>query len=195
MENVTTNTQQAAGESTSGVTEPQPTGGQGEQATINNNTDQNTNTKQPSGEADINDMVKQAVDKERAKWEQEIEERIKRERDDAANLAKMSEKEKQKELEERQRKADAEERAKLEREKNVFHAERALADKGIPIEFAETLTCKDNEETDANIERFNKMFREAVTKASKENLKGTPPSVGGSVGSAQSDPFLAGFGG
>ena len=163
MENEITNTQQAAGESTSGVTESQPTGGQGEQATINNNTDQNTNIKQPSGEADINDMVKQAVDKERAKWEQEIEERIKRERDDAANLAKMSEKEKQKELEERQRKADPEERTKLEREKNVFHAERALADKGIPIEFAETLTGKDNEETDVNIERFNKMFREAVT--------------------------------
>ena len=186
METETTNTQQ---QGESGTAEPQ-------QDTPKTESEAQQNAPEPlPSDSDINDRISRAISEERSKWEKELEARIKRERDDAANLAKMSEKEKQKELEERQRKADAEERAKLEREKNVFHAERALADKGIPIEFAETLTGKDNEETDANIERFNKMFREAVTKASKENLKGTPPSVGGTGNAEQSDPFLAGFGG
>lgn len=178
MENTTENTQATGNNnaanpgSQSAASEPS--------GTINNTAPSPAPQQQPS-EPDIASMVKQELEKERAKWDKDVEERIKQEREDAANLAKMSEKEQQKELEERKRKADAEERARFEREKNVFHAERTLADKGIPTEFAEILAGKNKDETELNIDRFEKMFREAVTKASKENLRGTPPRVGGST--------------
>ncbi|WP_249260907.1 DUF4355 domain-containing protein [Virgibacillus pantothenticus] len=126
----------------------------------------------------ISKAVENAINKQRSKWEKEKQQAIEDAKKDAAEYAKMTEKEKQE--------ADYEKRIKQleqrERELNLkqLHSavESDLKEDGLPTEFAESLIhLGDNEKIKEAIAGIKKQFDEAVNAAVKEKLRQNTPEV------------------
>lgn len=144
-------------------------------------------------QADLDRRIQQALETAKGKWNADIGERIQREREDAARLAQMSEKEKADEMAKRQKAEFDTQKAEFERQRNVFEAQRQLGERKLPLDFAELLAGKDSEATAGSIDAFEKAFNAAVQAAVVEKMKGTAPKTG-MVAPADTDPFLQGFG-
>ena len=85
-------------------------------------------------------------------------------------------------------------RNEFERQKSIFGAQKALAERKLPLDFAEMLAGKDEAATAGNIDAFEKAFNEAVQSAVVEKMKGSTPKIGDTAAEINSDPFLQGFG-
>ena len=144
-------------------------------------------------QADVDCRIQQALETARGKWEADVSERIQQERDDAAKLAQMSEKEKAEEMARRQKESFDTQKAEFERERSVFDAQKQLADRRLPLDFAELLAGKDTEATKNNIDAFEQAFNAAVQEAVVIQMKGSAPQVG-VMQQPETDPFLQGFG-
>lgn len=145
-------------------------------------------------QAELDRRIQQALETAKGKWDADIGERIQREREDAAKLAQMSEKEKAEEMARRQKETFDTQRAEFERERSVFDAQKQLADRRLPLTFAEMLADTNEETTGKNIDAFEKAFNDAVHAAVVEKMKGTAPQVGAAQNTEENDPFLQGFG-
>lgn len=119
----------------------------------------------------------------REKFEKEYKEKLEKEKKEAERLANLSVEEKEKELLE-QTKKDIEEREKALKLKELkLDAIDILADKKLPIKFADMLLKDDAESTLDNIKIFEKEWQEAIDAAVTERLKGkTPPAGNGDIG-------------
>lgn len=134
---------------------------------------------------DFDVLVKQAIDTEKATWEQAAQ--------DAAAAKKMEE------LPDDQ-KADAllqaeKQRAdKLQAEKDAIllkqTATSLLSEKELPIEAADFVIGKDEDTTKANVESFNAMFAAAVAKTVKDKLPGYTPKSGTNVSGSDASGFI-----
>ena len=105
----------------------------------------------------------------------------------------MSEKEKAEEMARRQKESFDTQKAEFERERSVFDAQKQLADRRLPLDFAELLAGKDTEATKNNIDAFEQAFNAAVQEAVVIQMKGSAPQVG-AMQQPETDPFLQGFG-
>lgn len=117
------------------------------------------------------------IDKRLARERKEAENRIKEAVTEAQKLAKMSADERlEHERAEREKELKNREIEITKRELKA-EAKAQLADKGLPIEFADALPLTDAESTQNAIEVFESSFRKAVEKAVVERLKGNAPKV------------------
>lgn len=117
------------------------------------------------------------VTQARAKFEEDYQAKLEAEKNQAAELAKLSE-------EERFKEELKLEREKFEAERNEFkkvqlEAEtiKQLSSHKLPTEFATYLLADDAETIKTNIEQFNQQWINAIEQAVNERLKGSTPTA------------------
>lgn len=125
------------------------------------------------------DDVNEIVRGKHQRWQKDLE----KERNEAAELAKLSE-------EKRQQVLIDKEKAELEAEKAEFRKEQLLVEKGkqllnegLPSLFANRVHGETAEEASADIKEFKKTWDEELEKAVNERLKGSVFTPGGTSGS------------
>jgi hypothetical protein len=130
-------------------------------------------------QSETDKRVTEALKTSRSKWEQEYDQRVKKERDEATRLAKMNEDERQKELD-KKREADlaARERA-LNLKEMENEAMRILGQKSLPVEFARQLLGETAEDIQSNITAFEKAWNAELDKRVAEKLRGKVPPADG----------------
>lgn len=137
-------------------------------------------------QADIDKIVNERLAREKKKIEKVNEEKyqaqLKAELEESEKLAKMSESERIKAQAEKERKQFESERAKFESEMKAFNEERmlnttmkTLAEKNLPVEFAQFLKVDNADDIMENISVFEKYFNESLEKMVNERLKGRSP--------------------
>lgn len=128
----------------------------------------------------VEEQIKTALEQEKAKWEQNLEGKLKAAQEEGMRLAKLTAAERQKE-EEKLEKANLEkEKADFAHTKLVYYAENQLAKSGLPTEIAEYLTADNENNTKAVIDKIKSAFDKAVEAGVTEKLKGKTPPLGGS---------------
>lgn len=138
-------------------------------------------------QSETDKRVTQALKTQKEKLLEEVKDTIKKERDEAKRLAKLTEEEKNREL---LNKREAELKAREEELllKSVkLEAVNIMNDKKIPVSLVNFVATGNAEETLKNIDVLDKAFKEAVELAVVERLKGKTPK--GSSNSGQINPF------
>jgi hypothetical protein len=135
---------------------------------------------QSTADKRVTDALKTAQEK----WELDYKAKLELEKAEAAKLAKMSEADKAQALLDKS-KLELETREKSLAQKELkLETINILNDKKLPITFADILLGEDADKTKANVDTFDKAFREALEAAVNERLKGNPPKggLGGNAG-------------
>ena len=120
---------------------------------------------------DVDKIVQGRIAKERKSWQKELEDQ----KTEAEKLAGMTESQKKKYQEEKKLKNLDDREAAVTRRELTAQAKDTLADKGLPIEFADILNYRDAESCNSSIEVVEKVFQNAVEKAVEERIKGGKP--------------------
>lgn|SRR5699024_367463 len=139
---------------------------------------------------EVSKAVESALSKREAKLKEEMEARIEEERNEAAEYAKLT----QKEQEEAEYKKRIEELEKREQELNnrqlLNQIESDLKDNSLPIELADTLlSLQDNEKIKTRINDIKSYVDELVNGRVKEALRQETPNA--STKDIKHDPFQA----
>lgn len=119
-----------------------------------------------------------ALTKAKAEWEADA----KKQADEAAKLAKMSEDEKAKHEREKQEKALAEREAKVAKRELTAEAISQLTAKNLPPELSACLNYENADACKASLEAVEKAFNAAVEKRVNDKLRGAPPKAGNGGG-------------
>lgn len=151
-----------------------------------------TQTGKTYSEAELSAEVDRRVQQAQKKWQADLEERLKSERDEGARLAKLSADERAKEEQKKAQEKFEKERLQYKREKLEFETTKQLAELKLPVSFASLLAGADAEATKANIENFQKEWDSALQNEIENKLKGTAPKSGAV---SETDAFLSGFNG
>ena len=143
--------------------------------------------KQDDTQAKIDAAVAACLADEKAKWEKAYQKKAAADKKEAERLAKLSEDERRaaeldarnKELEEK----DQEIRGKeLRRKELKLETVKVLADRSLPVAFADYLIAEDSESTLKRITAFEKEYKKAVEAGVNEKLKGKAPAASGGAG-------------
>lgn len=128
---------------------------------------------------EVDKMIQKRLQRER----KDIENRIEKEKEEAAKLAKMSEAERNQAILEKKIKEFEEKQKAFEDEKLLSETVKQLATKNLPVEFAELVKGNDAESTFENIKAFEAKFNEALENKVNERLKRKVPKIsqGGEV--------------
>lgn len=131
--------------------------------------------KNPRNQAEFDRRVNKALETSRSKMQADIETRINEARTEAEKLAKMNAEQKAKyEQEKRENELKVREAEITKRELSAT-AKETLADKHLPLELAGILNYEDAEKCQASIDAVEKSFKEAVSKAVEDKLRGGNP--------------------
>jgi len=124
-------------------------------------------------QSETDKRVTEAIKTAREKWDKEAAE----EKKEAARLAKLTQEEREKELQAKQLKELEETKAEL----NRVYLERdtidRLSEENVPIAFKDFLMGANAETTNENIKAFKEVYEAEVQKGVEERLKGKTPSV------------------
>lgn len=131
--------------------------------------------KQLQSEADK--RVTEALKTAKAKWESDYKDKLKKEKDEAARLAKMSAEDRAKEEFEKQKQDFEAERKQFERDRLELQVKKDLNEQGLNESFSSFLIGKDADSSLANIKSFKSAWDKALSEAVKEKLKGEPPKA------------------
>lgn len=129
-------------------------------------------------QAEADKRVTEALKTAKTNWQKEYEQKIQQERKEAERLAKLSEEERQKELDEKYKNELS------KREKDIFKKEmkleavNILSNKKLPVSFADMVIGESAEDTHERIGVFEKAFKEAVESEVNTRIKGSRPSTG-----------------
>lgn len=155
---------------------PNPNGDEGSEGNKGEPEPQKTYTQE-----EINEMMSKRLNKERAKWEKDYQEKLQREKAEAEKLASLSAEERAKaEFEKEQQKFEEDRRA-FEQEKLSLEVRKQLADEGLNQEFATFLIGADADSSFKNISTFKEAFEKAVEADVIKKLADNTPKVGGSA--------------
>lgn len=121
------------------------------------------------------DEVNKMIEKRLAREKKDFAAQIEKEREESAELAKMSESERQKAIFEKQKQEFEDMKAAFEKEKLLNETSKQLAQNNLPVEFAEYLITKDAESTFNNINTFKEKWNTALESALNERMKGKSP--------------------
>lgn len=124
---------------------------------------------------DVNEIISKRLLRDRSKWEEDFKIKLEKEKEQAEELAKLSEKERNKVLLEQERKKFEDERMSFQKEKIELEVTQQLAEKSLPVEFANLLVSDTAETSFENISNFEKKWQDALSKAVDEKIKGTTP--------------------
>lgn len=130
-------------------------------------------------QSQVNEVLEKRLARERKKKEEELQE--------AERLAKLSQAEREKELNEKTKKELEEAKATIRRMNLEHDTEKILIEKNIPLEFKGFLIGEDEEATNENIKTFEANYEKAIEIAVNERLKSDPPKAGGSTGLTKSE--------
>lgn len=126
--------------------------------------------------------VTEAIKKREEKLRAEMQEQIEKERKEAEELAKLSEKEKADRLFAQQREEFEKQKLEFEKAKLELEATKILDERKIPARFVKYVVADTAENTMANIESFEKEWKEAIQAEIELRLKGKTPQKGDSTG-------------
>ena len=132
-----------------------------------------------------------AIAEAKAEWKAGLKEQLENAKSEGEKLAKMTAAERKAEEERIEREKFEKEKAEFERKSIVAEVTRQLADKGLPVSFAEMVAGADAEQSKANIEAFEKAWNGAVEAAVKSKLGGKTPNIGGVQSNAESADFFS----
>lgn len=132
-----------------------------------------------------------AIAEAKAEWKAGLKEQLENAKSEGEKLAKMTAAERKAEEERIEREKFEKEKAEFERKSIVAEVTRQLADKGLPVSFAEMVAGADAEQSKANIEAFEKAWNGAVEAAIKSKLGGKTPNIGGVQSNAESADFFS----
>lgn len=135
----------------------------------------------------VQEQTQKILAEEKAKWEKDSETKVSAAitaaQEEAVKMAKMTEDEKVKATLAKQQ-ADIDTKAQALALKEIrMDAAAVLTEKKLPAEVLDFVVGNDAKTTTENVDKFTKVFSDAVQKAVEERLKGTTPS-GGSGGGA-----------
>ena len=133
----------------------------------------------------------EAIAAAKAEWKSGLKEQLEHAKSEGEKLAKMTAAERKAEEERIEREKFAKEKAEFERKSIVAEVKSQLADKGLPVTFAEMVAGADAEQSKANIEAFEKAWNGAVEAAVKSKLGGKTPNIGGVQSNAESADFFS----
>ncbi|PAD35973.1 DUF4355 domain-containing protein [Terribacillus saccharophilus] len=133
--------------------------------------------------------VTKALQTAKEKWEQEVTEKIQKERSEAEELAKLTEAERVQREFQMQQETFEQERKQFQREKLELQTVKSLQAENLPTEFS-TFVLSDSAETiTQNIALFKDKWQEAIEKAVVERLKGTTPKGSNTKQGITADDF------
>ncbi len=125
-------------------------------------------------ERSLDELIAQAVDAAREKWEKDVKARVDAARAEGERAAGMSYEEKlaarEKELRGRER--------ELSRRELRATAARTLSEKGLPGELADAVNCDDPAAYEASFQKAEAAFRAAVQTGIAQRLGGAAPALG-----------------
>jgi hypothetical protein len=180
------------------VTGGAQTGAQG--ATANSNGQgQENGTAEPKTytaeelQAETDRRVTAALKTASEKSQAEFAKQLKAAREQWEKESKMSAAEREKAAQEAAQAQFEEERAAYKKEKEEFEAAKLLSEHKIPIGFAKVVTAMGGESVEDSVKAFSEMMSEYRESVVTEITKGKTPKTGGGQ-TAQTDPFLKGFG-
>lgn len=138
-------------------------------------------------QAQFDKALTKRLEKERKKMLEDFKAQLEEEK----RIASLTEAEK---LEE-ERKQIEKERAEVKREKLTTYAQRKLAEAKLPEEALNYLVKGSQEDIDAEIEKFSKMFNTSVNNLAESMIgAGAPQAKAGTKQDVQKDDFLKGLG-
>lgn len=136
-----------------------------------------TETKQePTEKTFTRSDIAKIVAAEKNKWQQDYEAKIEQERNEAAELAKLSEKERQQALIDKEKKKLEEERAAFNRERLLVEKGNQLQEIGIPNILADRINGDTAEEALEDVKAFKQLWDKALESAVNERLKSSVDS-------------------
>nr|DAN69790.1 MAG TPA: Major capsid protein [Caudoviricetes sp.] len=135
--------------------------------------------KQDDTQAKIDAAVTARLADEKAKWEKEYQKKAAADKKEAERLAKLSEDERRAaELEARNKELEEKDR-EIRRKELKLETVKVLADRSLPVAFADYLIAEDSESTLKRITAFEKEYKKAVEAGVNEKLKGKAPAASG----------------
>lgn len=145
---------------------------------------------QPAIDSKISKAVDKALQNARAKWESEKTDQL----SEAEKLAKMTQAEREKYEFKKQMDMFQKEKSAFERDKLIVAAGKELQLKGIDAGLAKYIVGSNADETNKNLEEFQKLFSSSLEKVVEDRLKGkVPPLKTGQVEGKLSTSDLAGL--
>lgn len=140
-------------------------------------------------ESESDRKLQKALEKQKKEMRAELEKEVKEREEEAARLAKLSQKEREEaEFKKRQDALDKREQELAKKELKA-QAISELHEKKLPTSFVDFLLDEDGEKTFENINNFKSAFDEAIEQAVNERLKGDPPKVGTTKGKLTREQF------
>ena len=138
--------------------------------------------KQDDAQAKIDAAVAARLADEKAKWEKAYQKKAAADKKEAERLAKLSEDERRAaELEARNKELEAKDQ-EIRRKELKLETVKVLADRSLPVAFADYLIAEDSESTLKRITAFEKEYKKAVEAGVNEKLKGKAPAASGGGG-------------
>ncbi len=135
--------------------------------------------KQDDTQAKIDAAVTARLADEKAKWEKEYQKKAAADKKEAERLAKLSEDERRAaELEARNKELEEKDQ-EIRRKELRLETVKVLADRSLPVAFADYLIAEDSESTLKRITAFEKEYKKAVEAGVNEKLKGKAPAASG----------------
>lgn len=129
-------------------------------------------------QSETDKRVNEALEKQEQKFNSMIDEKVKNATDEASRLAKMTTEERGKAKFDKEVEKFETERKQYQSEMMKFETSKELANRELPIDFAEMLSADSADKTKTNIETFEKAFWEAVQTETEKRLKGKTPALG-----------------
>lgn len=135
----------------------------------------------------ISKAVATALKNNDAKWQKQMEEKLKETKTEAEAYAKMTAEEKRKAETEKERKAFEAEKAAFEKEKLLVAIKKDLQDQNLPMAFADSLVnLGDAEKIKAVVEDLKKTWDEEIAEAIKSKARQSTPKDGGRFNAEES---------
>lgn len=135
---------------------------------------------------DVDSIIKN----KRNRWQQDYEAKIEQERNEAAELAKLSEKERQQALIDKEKKQLEEERAAFNRERLLVEKGKQLREIGVPDILADRIGGDTAEEALEDVKAFKQLWDKALESAVNERLKSSVDSpLSGESKNSKVNPF------
>lgn len=135
--------------------------------------------KQDDTQAKIDAAVTARLADEKAKWEKAYQKKAAADKKEAERLAKLSEDERRAaELEARNKELEEKDQ-EIRRKELKLETVKVLADRSLPVAFADYLIAEDSESTLKRITAFEKEYKKAVEAGVNEKLKGKAPAASG----------------
>lgn len=123
--------------------------------------------------------VNQALEKAKLKWQTETQAELEAAKSEAAKLAKMTQDQKKEyELKQREDALALKEKELALRDMKI-ETINTLAEKKLPVEFADYLMADSAENTAANIDKFATLWQAKIEETVNQKLAGPTPKAGG----------------